>query len=100
MCISTAPFMFLQAHVSAKIAMFYFSPHLLYCSLPTRVRRQSCTLGLYSTLRTTLCERASACALSGAGGEPAKPVSLFLVTHCGTILRTQSISSAPSEEVS
>lgn len=88
-CISTAPFTFLQAHVSAKIAMFYFSPHLLYCSLSASVHRQSCTLALYSVLRTTLCERASACALSSAGGERAKPASLFLVTHCGTVLRTQ-----------
>lgn len=37
-CISIVPLTSLQAHISfasAKIAMFYFSPHLLYCSLPT-----------------------------------------------------------------
>lgn len=92
---------FYKHTLSAKIAMlFNFSPHLLYCSLPTYVHGQSCMLALYSALRTALRERASAHALSGAGEEPAKPTSLFLVTHCGTVLRTQSISSAPPEEVS
>lgn len=60
----------LQVHAGAKIGMFDFSPHLLYQLLPACVHRQSCTLALYRALRTPLSERASARALSDAGGEP------------------------------
>lgn len=79
MYFSMAPLTFLPAHINAKIAMFYFSPHLLYCSLPSPVHKQSCMLALYNMLRAALCERAGASALSGAEGEPTKPTTL--VTH-------------------
>lgn len=68
-------FTFLLAQIHAKIAMFYFLPHLLYCSLFSPVHKKSCTLAFYSMLRTALCARASASALSGAGGEPTKPTT-------------------------
>lgn len=100
-CISTVPLTFLQAHASfanEKIAMFNFSLHLLYCLLPTCVHRTA--YWLFAAHSEQHCVGASVCALSSAGGEPAKSASLFLVTHCAAVLRTQSTSSAPPEEVS
>lgn len=97
MCISMAPFTFLLAHINAKIAMFYFSPHLLHCLLfsPVCITLQAS----YSMLRTALCARPSASALSRAG-KTTKPTNALLATHRRVLPRIQSISSAPLEEVS